>query len=226
VGEKLAIYSKRREVLEREAQLLREMGLVEGRHFALKMPEGGRVGHVRILARGLERIAWLSVRGTGRQRELAEEFLERVLCAAGAEGGDVYRRVKKAVDRGASRSPPTLKGLEKEVEGRVVRIRGGSARLGGDGRLRIAVSAEVDGVVTECEISFVKMKRGGIAGFAKADAADEAERAAVVVEALTGMRPAVVRISGTYVLRLSERHFKALVRYAEFADYAERWIEN
>jgi hypothetical protein len=33
VGEKLAVYSKHPEVLEREAQRLREMGLVEGRQF-------------------------------------------------------------------------------------------------------------------------------------------------------------------------------------------------
>jgi len=33
VGERLAIYSKHPEVLEREAQRLREMGLVEGRQL-------------------------------------------------------------------------------------------------------------------------------------------------------------------------------------------------
>jgi hypothetical protein len=71
VGEKLAIYSKRLEDLERESQLLREVGLVEEGCFALKMPEGGGVGRLGILVRGRERIAWLSVRGTGRRREPA-----------------------------------------------------------------------------------------------------------------------------------------------------------
>jgi hypothetical protein len=64
--------------------LLREMGLVEGRHFV--MPEDGRAGCLRILARGLACAAWLSAHGSGRQRELAEEFLERVLRAAQIEG--------------------------------------------------------------------------------------------------------------------------------------------
>jgi len=38
-----------------------------------------RVGRLRIL---LTHIAWFSAHGSGRQRELAREFLERVLCAA------------------------------------------------------------------------------------------------------------------------------------------------
>ena len=67
------------------------------------------------------------------------------------------------------------------------------------------------------------MKRGG-AGFAKADAADEAERAAVAVEALAGVRPAVVRMSYIYVLRCNKRRLKALVRYAELADSVEKWM--
>jgi hypothetical protein len=154
VREKLAIYSKHPEVLEREAQLLREMGLVEGKHFVVKMPEDGRAGCLRILARGLAYAAWLSAHGSGRQRELAEEFLERVLRAAQIEGEDVYRRVKRIIDVGISQSPASLRGLEKEVEGRVVKVKEGSARLDEDGRLKIAVAAEVDGVYTMCEISF------------------------------------------------------------------------
>ncbi len=39
--------------IAREAQRLKEMGLVEGRHFTVKMPEGGRNGYVRILREGL-----------------------------------------------------------------------------------------------------------------------------------------------------------------------------
>jgi hypothetical protein len=66
VGQKPAIYSKHPEVLEREAQRLREMGLAEGRHFTLKMPEDGGVGRLRILAKGLAYIAWLSIHGSGR----------------------------------------------------------------------------------------------------------------------------------------------------------------
>jgi hypothetical protein len=180
VREKLAIYSKYPEVLEREAQRLREMGLVEETHFTLKMPEDGRIGRLRILAKGLAYAAWLSAHGSGRQRELAKEFLERVLRAAQTEGEDVYRRVKRIVDVGILQSPISLRGLEKDVEGCVVKVKEGSAWLDEDGRLKIAVVAEVDGVNTKCEISFVKLKRGGVAGFVYADAA-------VVVKALTGM---------------------------------------
>ena len=51
--------------IARETQRLREMGLVEGVHFAVKMPEGGGKGYVSILREGLERAAWLSVYGSG-----------------------------------------------------------------------------------------------------------------------------------------------------------------
>ncbi len=227
VGEKLAIYSKHPEVLEREAQLLREMGLVEGKHFTLKMPEDGKMGRLRILARGLAYAAWLSARGSGKQRELARELLERILCAAQIEGGDVYRRVKRVVDVGISQSSLSLRGFEKGVEGRMVKIKKWSARIDENNKLKIAVAAEVDGVNTECEISFVKRRRGGIAGFAKADAAEEAERIIAVVKALTGIPPTAVRMNnGVYVLRCNEKHLKALARFAELADYVEKWVEG
>ena len=225
VGEKLAIYSKHPEVLEREAQRLREMGLVEGRHFTLKMPEDGAVGRLRILAKGLAYIAWLSIHGSGRQRELAGEFLEQILRIAQVEGGDAYRRVKRAVDVGMTRGSLTLSGFEKEEDGRVVRVRGGSAWFK-DGRLKIAVAAEVDGVETKCEVSFIKMKKGGVAGFVRATAED-VERIAVVIKAVTGISPTVVRMNnGAYMLRCNKKHLKAFIRYAELADYVEMWIDG
>jgi Fe2+ transport system protein FeoA len=39
--------------IEQEARRLRDMGLEEGRHFTVKMPEGGGAGHVSILREGL-----------------------------------------------------------------------------------------------------------------------------------------------------------------------------
>jgi hypothetical protein len=39
------------------------MGLEEGKHFTVKMPEEGRYGYVRILRKSLERVAWLSICG-------------------------------------------------------------------------------------------------------------------------------------------------------------------
>jgi len=65
--------------IEREAQRLREMGLEEGRHFSVKMPEEGRFGYVSILREGLAYAAWLSVHGEGEQRELVAEFVEYIL---------------------------------------------------------------------------------------------------------------------------------------------------
>jgi hypothetical protein len=57
--------------IEQEAQRLREMGLEEGKHFSVKMPEGGKAGYVLILRKGLERAAWLSAHGSGEQQRLA-----------------------------------------------------------------------------------------------------------------------------------------------------------
>jgi len=65
--------------IEREAWRLGEVGLEEGRHFTVKMPEGGRLGYVRILREGLVYAAWLSVHGFGEQRRLAEDFISYIL---------------------------------------------------------------------------------------------------------------------------------------------------
>jgi hypothetical protein len=67
------------------------VGLEEGRHFTVKMPEGGRLGYVRILREGLAYAAWLSVHGSGEQRRLAEDFISYILERAKEEGEDVRR---------------------------------------------------------------------------------------------------------------------------------------
>jgi hypothetical protein len=51
--------------IERERQRFRAMGLEEGVHFTVKMPEGGEKGYVNIRRKGLEHAAWLSVHGSG-----------------------------------------------------------------------------------------------------------------------------------------------------------------
>ncbi len=43
--------------IQREAQRLRDMGLEEGSHFSVKMPEGGQAGYVLILKEGLAHAA-------------------------------------------------------------------------------------------------------------------------------------------------------------------------
>jgi hypothetical protein len=89
----------------REAQRLKEMGLVEGRHFSVKTPEGGRDGYVYIRREGLAYAAWLSVHGSGRQRELAAEFINYILQRAREEGDDVYKKALEVVEEGKARAP-------------------------------------------------------------------------------------------------------------------------
>jgi hypothetical protein len=98
--------------IEREAQRLREMGLEEGRHFSVKMPEEGRFGYVSILREGLAYAAWLSVHGEGEQRELVAEFVEYILQRAEEEGEEVYEKARGIVDEGKARSSLTHKGFE------------------------------------------------------------------------------------------------------------------
>ncbi|MCC6031386.1 MAG: hypothetical protein LM566_00550 [Pyrobaculum sp.] len=92
------------------------MGLEEGRHFTAKMPEEGRDGYVRILRKGLAHAAWLSVYGSGRQRELAAEFVEYILRRAKEEGEDVYEKARKIVEEGKARGSQKLEGFEGRVE--------------------------------------------------------------------------------------------------------------
>jgi Fe2+ transport system protein FeoA len=76
----------------REARRLRDMGLVEGRHFAVKKPEGGRDGYVSILREGLAYAARLSIHGSEEQRRFAAEFVSYILERAREEGDAVYRK--------------------------------------------------------------------------------------------------------------------------------------
>jgi Fe2+ transport system protein FeoA len=102
--------------IERQAQRLRDMGLVEGVHFTVKMPEGDRDGYVYIRREGLAYAARLSVRGEGEQRKLAAEFVEYILQRAEEAGGAVYEKAKEIVEEGKAWGSQTLKGFEREVE--------------------------------------------------------------------------------------------------------------
>jgi hypothetical protein len=119
--------------IEREAQRLREMGLEEGKHFTVKMPEGGGRGYVSILREGLECAAWLSVHGSGEQQRLAADFVEYILQRTREAGGNVYEKASKIIEEGMSRGSLRLEGFEGvvEVEGRrhVVKVIGGGAEL-------------------------------------------------------------------------------------------------
>ncbi len=97
------------------------------------MPEEGRYGYVRILRKGLERAAWLSVYGSEEQRKLAAEFVEYILQRAKEEDEEVYEKVREDVEKGISRGFLRLEGFEGrvEVEGRehVVKVIDGDAEL-------------------------------------------------------------------------------------------------
>ena len=117
--------------IEHQTQRLREVGLEEGRHFTVKMPEEGRDGYVYIRREGLAYVAWLSVYGSERQRELATEFVSYILQRAEEEGKEVSEKAQKIIEEGRSRGSLKLEGFEKEVEvdGRehVVKVLGGGA---------------------------------------------------------------------------------------------------
>ncbi len=90
--------------IEREMQRLRQMGLEEGKHFTVKMPEEGRDGYVYIRRDGLAHAAWLSEYGSGEQQRLAAEFVEHILQRAKEKGKKVYEKAKEIVEEGMSRS--------------------------------------------------------------------------------------------------------------------------
>jgi hypothetical protein len=102
--------------IEDEARRFRDMGLEEGKHFSVKMPEedGGK-GYVYILKEGLAYAAWLSVHGEEeRQRRLAAEFVEYILQRAEEEGQEVYEKAEEIVEEGRARGSLKLEGFEKE----------------------------------------------------------------------------------------------------------------
>ncbi len=117
--------STSRKNIEREKQRFRDMGLVEGVHFTVKMPEGGMRGYVSIQKEGLERAAWLSVNGKDeQQRRLAAEFVEYILQRAREAGGNVYEKASKIIEEGKARGSLKLEGLEKGGRGKRQETRG------------------------------------------------------------------------------------------------------
>jgi len=197
---------------------------------------------VYIRREGLAYAAWLSVHGSGRQRELAAELISYILERAREGGENVYRKAVEVVEEGRARGSLTLKGFEKkvEVEGReqVVKVIGGGAELEKkpDGRalLRIRITAEVDGVRRDYEVTYGRRgKLNKAIGFAvaRADASGgreaDAEGLAAVVKALTGKGPRIRRMkNGTIIIECSRAHLDGFARYAELADTIARWLEE
>ncbi len=221
----------------REAQRLRAMGLEEGRHFSVKMPEGGRDGYVYIRREGLAHAAFLSVYGKDEeQRRLAAEFVEYILQRAKEAGEDVRKKAEEVVEEGKARGSLTLKGFVKEVEvdGRkhVVKVIDGGAEfdVGRSGKklLRIRITAEVDGVRREYAITFGRYGSNNAAkGFAYVGEETDAERLAAVVEALTGVKPKIRRRSdGIIEIVCGRAHLEGFKRFAELAGAVARWLEE
>jgi hypothetical protein len=225
--------------IEDEARRFRDMGLKEGKHFSVKMPEGGDAGYLYILREGLEHAAWLSVHGEGEQRELAARFVEYILQRAREEGEEVYKKVEKIIDEGKARGSLTLKGFEKEVEvdGRRHKVKvidGGAVEEGEGGRklLRIRITAEVDGVRRDYEIAYRYEGNAAVGrAVAKADAPggreEDAKRLAAVIKALTGREPKVYRMKdGTIIIKCYGGHLEGFKRFAELADAIKEWLEE
>jgi hypothetical protein len=136
----------------------------------------------------------------------------------------------------------TLEGFEKKVEvnGKtyVVKVIGGGAEFdedrGGKPLLRIRITAEVNGVRRDYEITYSRRGSNNAAvGFAvaRADAPGgreaDAERLVAVVEALTGKRPRVYKKSdGKIEIVCTRAHLEGFRRFAELADAIVKWLEK
>jgi len=227
--------------IEREAQRLRDMGLEEGRHFTVKMPEEGRDGYVYIRREGLAHAAFLSVYGKDeQQRRLAAEFVEYILQRAEKEGDDVYEKAKEIVKEGKARGSLTLKGFEMEVEVngekyKVKVIDGEAVEEDRDSRklLRIRITAEVDRVRRDYVVTYGRYGRNNAAvGFATARADPDgreadAERFSALIKALTGEEPGVYRMkNGKIIIKCYREHLDGFMRFAELADAIARWLEE
>jgi hypothetical protein len=234
-----------------ETQRLKEMGLVEGRHFSVRMPEEGRDGYVRILREGLAHAAWLSVNGEGKRQRLATEFVNYILQRAEEAGEEVSKKASEIIEEGKSRGSLKLKDFEKEVEvdGRkhMVKVISGEAveeDRGGRKLLRIKIKAEVsrvegehtimDRVEREYTITFGRYgddnkTRGFAYASAKAPGGglDDAKRFSALIKALTGKEPMVYRMkNGQIKIECYEGHLEGFARYAELADAIMKWLEE
>ena len=238
--------------IQREVQRLKEMGLEEGKHFSVKMPEGNKKCCVSILRKGLEHAAWLSVRGKDeQQRSLAAAFVERILRRAEDAGKKVYEKAREIIEEGKTRGSLKLEDFEKKVEvnGKtyIVKVRGGEAveeKQNGRKLLRIRIKAEVgrvegehtivDRVVREYTITYGRRGVKNVAegrAYVRADVAGgreaDAERLAAVIKALTGREPWIRRKSdGKIEVMCYEGHLKGFMRYDELADDIEKWLEE
>jgi hypothetical protein len=228
--------------IRREVQRLKEIGLEEGKHFTVKMPEEGRDGYVYIRREGLAYVAWLSIHGSSEQQRLAADFVEYILQRAKEAGEDVRKKAEEVIEEGKARGSIKLEGFEGRVEvgGKeyVVKVIGGGAELdvgrGGRKLLRIKITAEVDGVRRDYIITFSRRGASNAAvGYAtaRADAPGgreaDAERLAAAIKALTGREPRIRHMKdGTIIIECGKEHLEGFARFAELASAIARWLEE
>jgi hypothetical protein len=235
--------------IKQEAQRLKDMGLIEGKHFTVKIPDNGEMGYVFILKVGLTYAAWLSVYGSKTQRELAEAFIELILERAGEKGEDVRKKAEEIVEKGRSRRSQTLKNVEVEVEvggkkykvkvidGEAVKEDRGNRKL-----LRIEITVEVSYVEgehvgrVERRYTIAYSRRGKTNAalgrtYASVNAPGGREADAKIfsalVEALTGKEPRVYqRSDGNIEIGCGREHLDGFMQYVELADDIEEWLEK
>ncbi len=165
--------------------------------------------------------------------------MEYILQRAEEEGDAVCEKVKEIVKEGKERGSLKLEGFKKEVEvdGKkyVVNIISGGAEFdegrSGKNLLRIKITAEVDGVRNEYEITFGRYGRNKGRAYARADAPGgreaDAERLAAVIETLTGVKPRVYRRKdGQIEIVCTGAHLEGFRRFAELADAIEKWLNS
>jgi len=228
--------------IQQVARRLNEIGLVEGEHFSMKMPEEGRDGYVRILREGLAYAARLSEHGSERQRELAAEFVDYILQRAKEKGEKVYEKASEIIEEGKARGSLRLEGFERKVEvngkEHVVKVIGWGAELeesrSGKKLLKIRITAEIVGVKSDYTITFSRYGRTNTAeGFAiaRADAPGgreaDAERFSALIKALTGKEPRIYRMKdGRIKIVCYEGHLEGFRRFTELAEAIEKWLEE
>jgi hypothetical protein len=228
--------------IQQVARRLNKIGLVEGRHFSVKMPEEGRDGYVRILKEGLAYAAWLSVNGSKTQRELAAAFVNYILQRAEKAGKEVSEKANKIIEEGKARASLELKGFEKEVEVNgekyKVKVIGWGAEFeksrSGKKLLKIRITAEINNVKSDYTITFSRYGRTSTAeGFAiaRADAPGgreaDAERYSALIKALTGKEPRIRHMKdGGIMIECYEGHLEGFRRFTELADAIEEWLEE
>ena len=215
--------------LEREVERLRSARLVEGPHFTVEMPEGGRAGYVYVRREGMRRAVVMAARGN----PAAAEFVERILQRAKEMGNAVYERVRKTVE--TWRAVGSLRLSEVgEVEVEVGDRRHAVTVLSWDvdwdsRRLRISILAEVDGIETWHSATFYRSgERVGGGAYARVSAPGgaeaDAERFAALMKTLTEKEPRAYVVNKRLVFFLGTAYLDALARYAELADIVEDWL--